>query len=59
MENEIKEIYFENSLIPVSAKDTEKILFQMKNCICKIFPKDGEKGTGFFCKIKFKEKMLH
>ena len=59
MENDIKEIYFENSLIPVSAKDTEKILFQMKNCICKIFPKDGEKGTGFFCKIKFKEKMLH
>jgi len=59
MENEIKEIYFENSLIPVSVKDTEKILFQMKNCICKIFLKDGEKGTGFFCKIKFKEKMLH
>jgi hypothetical protein len=26
----------------------------MDNCICKIIKQNGETGTGFFCKIKFK-----
>jgi len=25
----------------------------MKNCICKIYKNNGEKGTGFFCKIPY------
>ena len=35
---------------PVNIASTEKILNQMKNCVCKI--KIGKKNaTGFFCKI--------
>ena len=29
----------------------------MKNCICEIY-QDGKKGTGFFCKISFKNNFL-
>ena len=39
------EIYFEKSPKPVSFENTEKILFQMKNCICKIYKDKGETGT--------------
>ena len=44
--------------IPVSLEGTEKILFQMKNCICKIVLENGEIGTGFFCKIPFNDNLL-
>ena len=44
--NPSKEI--KNSLIPVSIEGTEKILFQMKNCVCKIYKNEGINGTGFF-----------
>ena len=47
------EIYFDKSTIPVSFENTEKILSQMKNCICKIYKNKGETGTGFFCKIPY------
>ena len=47
------EIFFEKSPKPVSFENTEKILYQMKNCICKIYKNNGEKGTGFFCKIPY------
>jgi len=47
------DIIFEKSPIPISFDNTEKILFQMKNCICKIYKNNGEKGTGFFCKIPY------
>ena len=47
------EIYFEKSPKPVSFENTEKILSQMKNCICKIYKDKGETGTGFFCKIPY------
>ena len=30
----------------------------MKNCICKILTNDGKKGTGFFCKIPYLNKLL-
>ena len=46
------------SPIPVSLESTKKITFQMQNCICKIFPKDGNIGTGFFCKIPFNNDFL-
>ena len=40
---------------PVSMKGIETILFQMKNCICKIYNKN-KKGTGFFLKVLFPEQ---
>jgi len=43
---------------PVSIEGTKKILFQMENCICKIYLEDGKKGTGFFCKIPFLNNLL-
>ena len=38
---------------PISIEGIEKILFQMKNCICRIHKENGTKGIGFFCKIPF------
>ena len=38
-------------LKPIFIEGTEKILKQMRQNICKIFLKEGVKGTGFFCKI--------
>ena len=34
----------------------EKIIEQMKKTVCKIVKKNGEKGTGFFCRIPFPYK---
>ena len=44
--------------IPVSLKGTKEILFQMENCISKIYLKNGAIGTGFFCKIPFNNILL-
>ena len=44
--------------IPVSIENTKKILFQMENCICKIYIKNGEIGTGFICNIPFNNNLL-
>ena len=41
---------------PVSLETTEKIIEQMKNCVCKICV-DDKKGTGFFCKIPFPDNV--
>ena len=49
----IKEKKLNNYSEPVSLETTEKIIEQMKNCICKINTENGQKGTGFFCKIPF------
>ena len=38
---------------PISLKQTEKIIEQLKNNICNIFLGCGERGNGFFMKIKF------
>jgi hypothetical protein len=51
-----KEAFNENYPIPVSIQGTEQILFQMKNCIFKIYV-DGQTGTGFFCKIPYKNGL--
>ena len=48
-----KEEKLNNYSEPVSLETTEKIIEQMKNCICKIRTENGQKGTGFFCKIPF------
>ena len=44
--------------IPVSLQNTKKILFQMENCICKIYMNNGGIGTGFLCKIPFNNNLL-
>ena len=44
--------------ISVSLESKIKILFQMENCICKIYLNNGEIGTGFFCKIPFNNNLL-
>ena len=43
-----KEGFIENYPRPVTIEQTEIILQQMKEYICKIYKKDGYKGTGFF-----------
>ena len=53
MAEKIKEII--TSPRPISLKETEKIVEQMKNnIICRI----NDKGTGFFVKIPYKSKLL-
>ena len=37
---------------------TEKIEYHLQNYICKIELKNGEIGTGFFCKIPFNNNLL-
>jgi len=44
--------------IPVSIQGTKKILFQMENCICKVYLKNGVMGIGFFCRIPFKNYLI-
>ena len=59
MEADFKEeIYTGKSPDPITIEGTEKILNQMKNCICKISKEKGEKGTGFFCKIPVPGNIL-
>ena len=48
-----KEKKLNNYSEPVPLETTEKIIEQMKNCVCKINTENGQKGTGFFCKIPF------
>ena len=43
---------------PVSIEGTEKILDQMKNCVCKIILENGDRGTGFFCNIKCNKEFI-
>jgi len=58
--NTIKEKYLVDYPIPITSEGMEIILNQMKNNICKIYMSNGNKGTGFFCKITFLDKKyLH
>ena len=41
----------ENQPIAVSIDNMRKIISQMENCICIIYTENGNKGTGFICKI--------
>ena len=52
-----KEKLFDKYPLPVTIKDTEIILEQMKYSICKIENKNGN-GTGFFCKISNKKLLI-
>ena len=45
-----EESIIKGSVDPINMTTTERILTQMKKCICKI-KIDNMNGTGFFCKI--------
>ena len=53
MSDIIKESLNQDQLLPVSIEGTRTILYQMENCICKIYKENGGIGTGFFCEIPF------
>ena len=46
-----QETLIEKQPIPVPIEGMKTILYQLKYCTCKIYPKNGKKGTGFFCNI--------
>ena len=52
----INEALIEDQPNPVDIEGTKKILYQMENCICRIYGHHGKKATGFFCKIPFPDK---
>ena len=52
MDKIIKAKILDNYTLPVTIKKTNKILEQLKKCVCKIKTKNGN-GTGFFCKIPY------
>ena len=56
--SEEEEVFIEGALQPVSIEQTEIILDQMKNCVCKIHKK-GKKGTGFFVQVPYDNKLLN
>ena len=44
-------VILENSPLPISLEQTNKIVEQMKRYVCEIFPKHGDNGTGLFCHL--------
>ena len=58
MSDFIPEKFIEKSPNPISIEGMDKILFQMKNSICRIIKNDGNKGTGFFCRIPYNNNLL-
>ena len=52
----INEALIEDQPNPVDIEGIKKILYQMENCICRIYGHHGKKATGFFCKIPFPDK---
>ena len=58
MEEIIKEKLTKNCIDSASIEVTEKILYQMKKCVCKIYIK-GAIGTGFFTKIPYNNKLIN
>ena len=58
MSDIIEESLIEEQPIPVSLEGTKKILYQMENCICKIYCENDKIGTGFFTKLRFQNNLL-
>ena len=50
--------YLSNYPKYISLDCTEKIMDQMKSKVCKLKLNNGNKGSGFFCKIPFQNKMI-
>ena len=56
--NKRYESAFNDSIKPVSIKESEFIIEQMKTCICKIHL-GSKKGTGFFIRIPFRNQSMN
>ena len=56
MEERVEEGLMKGSIDSIPLEKMEKILNQMKNCICKIV--GNKTGTGFFCKIFYKNELI-
>ena len=57
MENINNDIYIKGSIDPIPIKGAEIVINQMKNSTCKI-NKQGNKGTGFLCKLNYKMNYM-
>ena len=57
MANIVREQLILNQHIPIEIGKLKTILYQMENCICKIY-KDNTIGTGFFCKLPYNNTKL-
>ena len=56
MDEIIDEGKIEGAIDALNLAKTDKIIQQMKTCICKVY---GQKiGTGFFCKINYQNKTI-
>ena len=53
-----KEKIIKEQQIPISKEGIKNILFQMENCICKIYLKNNKIEIGFLYKIPFHNKLL-
>jgi len=58
MEDIEKEIFNEKYPKPVYIEGIKIISEQMQKSICKIYKKDGNKGTGFFCEIPYQQGKM-
>ena len=57
MESVIKEKFINKSIEPISLESTEKMINQMKKCVCKINIR-GTNGTGFFLKVPCANELI-
>jgi len=53
-----KELIKEKRISVSLENKKNKIMFQMENCICRVYLKNGKIGVGFFCKFTFNNKLL-
>ena len=58
MEDIEKQIHNVKYPRPVYIEGIDKISDQMKKSICKIYKKDGDQGTGFFCEIPYQQGTI-
>ena len=56
MEERFEEGMIKGTINSITLEKTEKILEQMKSCICLI--EGNKKGTGFFCKINYRNELI-
>ena len=56
MDERIEEGNIKGSIETISIEKAEKIVVQMKKCVCKI--KGSKTGTGFFCQIKYQGEKI-
>ena len=54
----IQESLNKDQPMPVSIECTRTILYQMENCICKIYKDNDTIWTGFFCEMPFKDNSI-